>query len=140
MKEVKLYTDNLKPGDYAGISAIADHGAMIGVTCDDAGNRYIFQASADFKQSFDTPNATVAEPLAPEQPVYLKIAYDFKKNTADFSYSLDGGTWTSLGNTKNLGFSTSTTFMGTRTWLFTYATKEAGGYADFDYVRIESQP
>ena len=136
ISEVKLYTDNLKPGDYAGISAIADHGAMIGVTCDDAGNRYIFQADADFKQSFDTPNATVSEPLAPEQPVYLKITYDFKKNTADFSYSLDGVSWTALGNTKNLGFSTSTTFMGTRTWLFTYATKEAGGYADFDYYLV----
>ena len=136
ISEVKLYTDHLKPGDYAGISAIADHGAMIGVTCDDAGSRYIFQADADFKQSFDAPNATVAEPLAPEQPVYLKISYDFKKNTADFSYSLDGASWTALGNTKNLGFSTSTTFMGTRTWLFTYATKEAGGYADFDYYLV----
>jgi len=136
ISEVKLYTDNLKPGDYAGISAIADHGGMIGVSCDDAGNRYIFQASANFMESFDAPNATVAEPLAPEQAVYLKIAYNFKNNTAEFFYSLDGETWTALGNTKNLGFSTSTTFMGTRTWLFTYATKEAGGYADFDYYLV----
>lgn len=136
ISEIKLYTDNLKPGDYAGLSAVADHAAMIGVFCDDTGNRYIFQAAADFKQSFDTPNATVSEPLLAEQPVYLKIYYDFKKNTADFFYSLDGETWTVLGNTKNLGFSTSTTFMGTRSWLFTYATKEAGGYADFDYYLV----
>ena len=26
--------------------------------------------------------------------------------------------------------------MGTRSWLFCYATKEAGGYADFDYYLI----
>ena len=136
ISEVKLYTDNLKPGDYAGICAVSDHGAMIGVSCDDAGNRYIFQASADFKQSFAAPNATVSEALAPEQPVYLRISYDFKNNTAEFFYSLNGEDWTTLGNTKSLGFSTSTTFMGTRSWLFTYATKEAGGYADFDYYLV----
>ncbi len=136
ISEVKLYTDNLKPGDYAGLCAVADHGAMIGITCDDAGNRYIFQANADFKESFEAPNAVVSEALAPEQPMYLKISYDFKKNTAEFFYSLDGERWTALGNTKTLGFSTSTTFMGTRSWLFAYATKEAGGYADFDYYLV----
>lgn len=136
ISEVKLYTDHLKPGDYAGLCAVADYAAMIGIHCDAEGNRYIFQADADFKSSFEAPNATVSEPLAPEQPVYLKIAYDFKKNTAEFFYSLDSETWTALGTIQNLGFSTSTTFMGTRSWLFTYATKEAGGYADFDYYLV----
>lgn len=135
ISEVKLYTDNLKPGDYAGIASIADHGAMIGVTCDDAGNRYIFQADSDFKR-FSAPNATVSEALKPEQAVYLRIVYDFNNDTVEFFYSLDGKAWTALGNTRKLGFSLSTTFMGTRTWLFNYATKEAGGYADFDYYLV----
>ena len=69
--------------------------------------------------------------------VYLKIAYQFKSSdSAEFFYSLDGENWTSIGKKQSLAFSTATTFMGTRTWLFNYATKETGGYVDFDYYRV----
>ena len=51
-------------------------------------------------------------------------------------YSLDGENWTELGNQMQLGFSTNTTFMGTRSFLFCYATEKAGGYADFDYYKV----
>jgi len=27
--------------------------------------------------------------------------------------------------------------MGTRSWLVNYATKEAGGYVDFDYYKVK---
>ena len=66
----------------------------------------------------------------------LKIKYDFNANSALFYYSMDGENWTSIGKKFPLGFSTTTTFMGTRSWLFNYATKEAGGYVDFDYYHI----
>ncbi len=136
VSETRLLTDSLKPGDFAGLASVADHYGMIGVLCDEQGDRYIFQANADFKTAFDTPNAVVPEKLESNQAVYLKISYSFKNNSAQFFYSLDGENWTSLGNNQSLGFSTNTTFMGTRSWLFCYSTKEAGGFADFDYYLV----
>ena len=135
--EVKILTDNMKPGDYAGICAVADHYAMVGVMCDEKGDRYLFQASSEFKKAFAQPNEVVSQKLDAGAAVYLKIAYQFKsEDSAEFFYSLDGENWTPIGNKQNLAFSTSTTFMGTRTWLFNYATIEAGGYVDFDYYRV----
>lgn len=134
--ETLLYTDNMNPGDYAGICSVADHYGMIGVMCDSKGKRYIYQANGQFKEAFETPNAIVDTPLEAGQPVYLKIVYEIKGQGSDnaaFYYSLDGETWNALGNKQTLGFSTATTFMGTRTWLFNYATKKAGGHVDFDY-------
>ena len=75
-------------------------------------------------------------PLAEDAQVWLKISYDFGASRAVFSYSLDGENWTDFGKPFALGFSTSTTFMGTRSWLFCYATKEAGGVAAFDYYKV----
>ena len=136
VSEICLQTDNLKPGDYAGISSVSDHYAMIGVLCDENGDRYIFQANDNFKTAFDTPNEIVLQKLEPEQSVYLRIEYNFTNDSAMFYYSLDGENWGELGNPQRLSFSIDTTFMGTRSWLFCYATKEAGGYADFDYYLI----
>lgn len=135
--EVKILTDNMKPGDYAGICAVADHYAMVGVMCDEKGDRYLFQANSEFKTAFDEPNEVMSEKLEEGTEVYLKISYQFKtEESAEFFYSLDGENWTSIGNKQSLAFSTATTFMGTRTWLFNYATIEAGGYVDFDYYRV----
>lgn len=136
LSETKLLTDGLKPGDYAGLCAVADHYGMVGVLCDENGDRYIFQANGEFKTAFEAPEEVVPEKLQANQEVYVRAAYSFKEDSVEFSYSLDGLKWNSIGNKRKLGFSTSTTFMGTRSWLFCYATKEAGGYADFDYYLV----
>ncbi|MBP3703660.1 MAG: glycoside hydrolase, partial [Lachnospiraceae bacterium] len=84
-----------------------------------------------------TVKAKAEQKLADNAEVYLKIEYSFGSgDRATFYYSLDGETWTKLGTNFTMGFSTTTTFMGARTWLFNYATKEAGGYVDFDYYKI----
>jgi beta-xylosidase len=70
--------------------------------------------------------------------VYFKADCDFK-NRADkgmFYYSLDGDKWIPIGSTINLPY-TLPHFMGYRFGLFNYATKNVGGYADFDYFHID---
>lgn len=132
--ETKISVANMKPGDYAGLASVADHGAMVGVKCDDSGAKYITQSGNQFLNE-PVDNAQVE--LGDATEVYLKIEYNFKGgDKANFFYSLDGTNWTKIGKEQKLGFSTSTTFMGARTWLFNYATKEAGGYVDFDYYKI----
>lgn len=143
--ETKISVANMKPGDYAGLATVADHAGMIGVMCDENGDKYITQAKYTFPKASenDTSEVTVKakydQKLSDNADVYLKIEYSFgSSDKATFYYSLDGTTWTKLGTTQTLAFSTSTTFMGARTWLFNYATKEAGGYVDFDYYKIYS--
>ncbi len=141
--ETKISIGQMKPGDFAGLASVSDKPAMIGVMCDENGDKYITQASSPFPTGTGTEtkiNSQAPEKLSDDAEVYLKIEYSFSTNAnqdkANFFYSLDGTNWTKLGTEQKLGFSTSTTFMGTRTFLFNYATKEAGGYVDFDYYKI----
>jgi len=58
-------------------------------------------------------------------------------SSAVFSYRTDESQpWTNIGTTVNPTFSLQH-FTGVRFGLFNYATKEAGGYVDFDYFHVE---
>jgi beta-xylosidase len=74
-----------------------------------------------------------------QNEVYLKIGYDFrdKKDVAKFFYSTDGKTWTSIGGELHMQYTLMEHFMGYRFGLFNYSTKNPGGFADFDWFRIE---
>ena len=146
--ETCILTENMKPGDYAGLAAVSAHYGMVGVKCDEDGNRYIFQGcnsntNSGAKANKDDrikENEVVGEKIEGNAPVYLKIEYAFNSGSkradkAEFYYSLNGTDWKSIGTAFSLGFDTSTTFMGTRSWLVSYATKEVGGYVDFDYYK-----
>lgn len=144
--EVKISVANMKPGDYAGLASVANHAGMIGVKCDENGDKYIVQSVLQFPNRGQAETAerpmteNAKEALNGATDVYLKIAYNFSANSnndiADFYYSFDGEDWEKLGKQQSLKFDTNTTFMGTRTWLFNYATEEAGGYVDFDYYHV----
>ncbi|HBX87039.1 MAG TPA: glycoside hydrolase, partial [Marinilabiliaceae bacterium] len=84
----------------------------------------------------DEPIEKELIPLATDR-VYLKIACDFKERAdkATFFYSLDAQDWKPIGDTLQMRY-TLPHFMGYRFGLFSYATRETGGYADFDYYRV----
>ena len=139
--ETCMIPTSMKPGDYAGMVAVGSAYGMVGVRCDNSGNRYIFQGSGSYDQAI-TVNASAGQ-VSANTPVYLKIEYQFntgntRADTANFFYSLDGSSWTRIGNQLSMSFSTSTTFMGARTWLSNYATGSTGGYVDFDYYKVTS--
>ncbi len=143
--ETAIITDGMKPGDYAGMVALGSDYGMVGVKCDENGNRYIFQGSGSANGSRPTDTTPITENETASQvegnnPVYLKIEYSFntgstRSDKANFYYSLDGSTWTKIGKELSMSFNTATTFMGARTWLSSYATSETGGYVDFDYYK-----
>ena len=89
-------------------------------------------------------NASSGKPIEVQQVpltqnyVYLKIDCDFtnKKDEANFFYSLDEKVWKPIGETLKMKY-TIPHFMGYRFGLFNYATKNTGGYADFDWFRIK---
>ncbi len=135
--EVKLIPTAMKPGDYAGLAVVADHYAMVGVMCDENNKLRIFQADSEFRTAFEKENEILDFDGLNSDSLYFKIRYDLIKGIASFLYSTDGQNFTSIGREKNMAFSIYTTFMGARSWLFNYSTKEAGGYVDFDYYKIK---
>ena len=81
--------------------------------------------------------------------VYLKATGDFTRlpgadfrgnpagsDLGRFFYSADGQTWLPIGRSIGLVY-TIPHFTGYRFALFMYSTKVTGGYADFDYLRLD---
>lgn len=128
---IALDVTKLKEGDFAGLTAFqADYG-VVGVKLEN-GKKYIYMKSA--LKGVTTEKEAIA---LKQNNVYFKIDCDFteRKDEAKFYYSLDGKTWEGIGETLKMSY-TIPHFMGYRFGLYNYATKEVGGYADFDWYRI----
>jgi beta-xylosidase len=125
----------LKEGDLAGLCAFQRKFGQVGVKNID-GKKYIFMVS----NKTDTPTELESVPLT-QNEVYLKIECNFRDKTdvARFFYSLDGKTWTVIGGPLKMEYTLMEHFMGYRFGLFNYATKDPGGFADFDYFHISDQ-
>ncbi|RIV19434.1 glycoside hydrolase [Fibrisoma montanum] len=126
-----LDASSLTDGDFAGLSLLQKNYGLVGVKAENGG-RYLVMVSA----SSGKPVEVQRVPLS-QKTVYLKAECDFRdrKDTARFFYSLDGKTWTGIGEALKMPY-TIPHFMGYRFGLFNYATGQPGGYADFDYFRI----
>jgi beta-xylosidase len=124
----KIEIDNMKDGDFAGMVALQKKYGCVGVKMHGQGKSIVMVSAQS-----DRPEEMESVPLT-QQTVYLKIDCDFRGRTdkAYFYYSLDGKKWTSIGSVLQMAY-TLPHFMGYRFGLFNYATKTAGGFADFDY-------
>jgi len=126
-----LDISNMKDGDFAGLCLLQKNYGVVGIRIN--GN----------ERSIVMINATGGKPVEAAQipldqkTVYFKAECDFtdKKDVADFFYSLDGKSWKPIGTQLKMAY-TLPHFMGYRFGLFNYATKNSGGYADFDFFRI----
>ncbi|MVM28476.1 family 43 glycosylhydrolase [Spirosoma sp. HMF4905] len=129
-----LDVSNLKEGDFAGLSLLQKNYGLVGVKREN-GQHFIVMVSAGSGKPVEVKRVPLGQKTA-----YLKAECDFKdrKDTANFFYSLDGKTWTRIGEPLKMPY-TIPHFMGYRFGLFNYATQQTGGYADFDYFRITGQ-
>jgi beta-xylosidase len=127
-----LDVSNMKDGDFAGLGLLQQNYGLAGVKIN--GDR---KTIVMINASTGKPEEVAAIPLN-QKIIYLKAECNFtnKKDTAHFYFSLDGNHWTELGTPLKMAY-TIPQFMGYRFTLFNYATKETGGYADFDYFHIE---
>jgi beta-xylosidase len=122
---------NLKDGDFAGLALLQRQYGLVGVKSE-GGTNYVVMVSAQSNAPTEVARVPLNQPT-----VFLKAGCDFKNRTdkARFFYSLDGQSWIAIGNELKMNY-TLPHFMGYRFGLFNYATKAAGGHADFDYFRI----
>jgi len=127
-----LDASNLKEGDFAGLVVLQRKFGQVGVKVLN-GKKYLFMVS----NKTDKPTELESLELA-KNKVFLKIVCDFtnKIDVAKFYYSLNGNEWISIGGELKMEYTLMEHFMGYRFGLFNYATKNTGGFADFDFFRI----
>lgn len=125
---------HLKEGDIAGLALLQKKFGFAGVTREN-GKKYIVTVSAESGKPVETQRIPLLQ-----NRIYFKIACDFTdlKDTATFFYSLDGKSWRTAGTSLKMAY-TLPHFMGYRFGLFNYASKEIGGFADFDFFHIEDK-
>jgi len=128
-----LETAGMKDGDRAGLCLLQSHYGLTGVKVEGDG-KYIYMVNTGSGQAIEQASI----PLSVNR-VYFKAECDFrdKADIAHFFYSLDGETWKTIGEPLKMQY-TLDHFVGYRFGLFNYATKETGGFADFDYFRINN--
>lgn len=125
---------HMEDGDFAGLCLLQKNYGLVGVRVE--GNR----------KSIVMINATDGKPVEAQvvplnqETVYFKAECDFtnKKDVADFFYSLDGNKWMPVGTQLKMAY-TLPHFMGYRFGLFNYATRNTGGFVDFDYFRFNDK-
>jgi beta-xylosidase len=122
---------NMKEGDFAGLSLLQQKYGLVGVRVEN-GVKAIVMVSAESGKPVEVQRVPLDQ-----NTVIFKAECDFKdlKDKAEFFYSLDGKSWKLIGVPLQMRY-TLPHFMGYRFGLFNYATKEAGGFADFDFFRI----
>ena len=143
---------HLKDGDCAGFGAFNSDSGLL--TVKKKGKRLVLEMSEQKVELTEREKAVTAveekvvESVDLKQnKIWLRIDADFRPlkehkgmmpgtDLATFYYSLDGKQWTKIGSEYKMGFDWRRFFMGSKFTLFCYATKKAGGYADFDYFLI----
>lgn len=128
---VALDVSGMKDGDIAGLAAFQNNTGFVAVKKD--GNAL---SIVKYKGTTPTQEASVN---INQNRVYLRVDMDFTNRTdkATFFYSLDSTNWKSIGTTLQMSYDLSV-FVGYRFALFNYATKSAGGHADFDWFEVGS--
>jgi len=144
---IALEPVNMKDGDIAGLAALGPIAGFAGIE-QEGSQKYIVMYTADNDSSTNpSTQGYMASQIRRAQValnggrVYFRLKFQFRTvssaaETANFEYSLDGENWQSIGTTVNIRW-TLRHFTGARFGLFNYATKEAGGYVDFDYFHVK---
>ena len=119
-------TQHMKDGDCAGFAALCEHFGFIGIKLDE-GKKFLVM---------ETKDCEIERLEINQDTVHLRIDFDFKDavDEAFFYYSLCGKTWMRLGEVLKMRY-TLAHFTGYRFALFNFATRETGGYADFDWLK-----
>jgi beta-xylosidase len=130
--EIKIDVSAMRDGDAAGLALLQKHYGYVAIKKQN-GKRSLVMVNAHG----ETPQESKPVPLE-QNIIYLKAHNDFRnlKDKAQFSYSLDGKNWTSIGEPLQMKY-TLPHFMGYRFGLFNFATQKTGGYVDFDYFRLQ---
>ncbi len=127
---VELYVKGMKDGDVSGLGNINVPCSWIGVVKE--GKNLVLRC---FEQlTNDTVDVPLTQPLT---KIWLRCIGDYDNDQAQYAYSLDGNTFTTLGRMMPLSYQLIS-FQGSRHALFAYNKNgKNGGYAEFDNFSVE---
>jgi len=151
---IKLDTTGMKVGDHAGLSAFQFKYGNVGVYVADDGSKKIYMANnggySGSSAVTDSRDNIVEQVNLNGNDIWLKA--DFLFNTVkddgsssnnidkvNFFYSYDGKNWTKIGEELGMVYDLKL-FTGYRSAIYSYATKNTGGYADIDAFEYERTP
>jgi len=124
----KMDIRHMKDGDIAGLAVFQQPYAFIGVEQSNGKKYLIMVNNCKTIDSVAINNSTI----------FLKTIASNASGKATFEYSTDNKTFKPIGDELNMQFSLKI-FTGNKFCLFNYATKETGGYVDFDWFRTGSE-
>ncbi|HQQ85090.1 MAG TPA: xylan 1,4-beta-xylosidase, partial [Candidatus Marinimicrobia bacterium] len=120
----KMEVGKMKDGDIAGLAVFQNPYAFIAVKQENGIRKLIMVNNGE----------TIAETPMKGETVFLRAIASNRTKNARFEYSYDNIEFIPLGNELLMEFSLKI-FTGNKFGLFNYATKESGGYVDFDWFR-----
>ena len=122
----KMDVSKMKDGDIAGLAVFQDPYAFIAVK-QQKGRKYILMVNN---------GKTVDSVAISASVIYLRTLASNATGKATFEYSFDNENYKSIGEDLIMQFSLKI-FTGNKFCLFNYATKQAGGYVDIDWFRVQ---
>ncbi|CQR57437.1 glycoside hydrolase family 43 protein [Paenibacillus riograndensis] len=133
--ETMLHVSGLSAGDRAGMVALQNGYGTVEVAAGEQG-----QLDVNMCINGDKGTEVVESVPFTGERIGLRIDFNFEDGVdeARFFYSGDGEVWHPIGQTLHMKY-TLDHFMGYRIGLFNYATRQPGGYADFDYFRYHRE-
>jgi beta-xylosidase len=120
----KMEVGKMKDGDVAGLAVFQKPYAFIAVKQENGIRKLIMVNNGE----------TIAGAPMKGETVFLRAIASNRTKKACFEYSYDNIEFIQLGNELLMEFSLKI-FTGNKFGLFNYATKESGGYVDFDWFR-----
>nr|WP_294780306.1 glycoside hydrolase 43 family protein [uncultured Flavobacterium sp.] len=129
-----LELSKMKDGDFAGLSLLQKDFGLVGVKVE-KGSKKVIMIDAEKGTPKEIESVSINQ-----DKIYFKAECNFKDKADQgrFYYSLDGKKWIAIGKAIKMPY-TIPHFMGYRFGLFNYASKTAGGIADFDFFRIDDK-
>lgn len=124
-----IYIRHMKDGDLAGLGVLQLPYAFIGIRSDEHSKHIIMVNNGKIIDSVEIGNS---------DHLYLKASANTMSDKVTFSYSFNNVDFRQLGDTLYMKFNLKM-FTGNRFSLFNYATKQTGGYVDFDWFRMKTR-
>jgi beta-xylosidase len=122
----KMDVSKMKDGDIAGLAVFQDPYAFIAVKQQKGRNFILMVNNGKIIDSIPINASTI----------YLRTLASNATVKASFEYSTDNKNFKRIGEDLKMRFSLKI-FTGNKFCLFNYATKQQGGYVDFDWFRVQ---
>jgi beta-xylosidase len=130
----QLDVARLRPGDCAGLGMLGKSLATLAVQRSADGNARLVLSTGTQSGAPVAPKASAN--IGKADTVQLALAMDYTNNTGRCGYSLDGKSWTAIGEVFPLRWDWRTgTFQGQQYAVFCFNPQTSEGYVDVDSLR-----